>query len=99
MPARPDPYTSAPSEMTIGDYTLLSLACGITREQFQKDRVENLNKILWTIRYAFICGCQRGAAEANETLEALLKRLPAEAGLPPVEAGIEASVGFTRPAR
>lgn len=94
MPVYLDPYAAPPSELKIGDQTLLSLACGITRQQHKGNAVDNLNRILWTIRYAYICGCQRGAAEANETMEALLKRLPAEPELPCAKASIaEASHG------
>lgn len=88
MPVYRDPYATPPSELEIGDQTLLSLACGITRQQHKGNGLDNLNRILWTIRYAYICGCQRGAAEANKTMEALLKRLPAEPALPIAEASI-----------
>jgi hypothetical protein len=94
-----DAFEAAPSDLRIGDHTLLSLACSITREQFKRDRLDNLNQILWTIRYAYICGMQRGAADANDTMEALLRRLPAEPDLPGVEHGIEASNGFRGDAR
>jgi hypothetical protein len=94
-----DAFEAAPSDLRIGDHTLLSLACSIALGQFQGDRLDHLNQILWTIRYAYICGMQRGAADANDAIEELLKRLPAEPDLPDVEHGIEASNGFRGAAR
>lgn len=96
---RLNPYTSAPSDLRIGDHTLLSLTISITTEARKGDALKLMKLISWSIRYAFICGCQRGANEANETMEALLARLPAEPPKSPVEDGIEATIGFTRPAR
>jgi hypothetical protein len=88
-----NPYTTPPESLSIGPYNLLQLAFDITRTQHSATAEENLERIVSTIRLAFICGCQRGAAEANETLQRIIDRLPApdknlpgpEDGLPPVK--------------
>lgn len=94
-----DVYAIDPEALKIGDQTLMQLAFGITKQQHKGQGPENLERIVWTIRYAYICGLQQGFAKANEDLEALLKRLPQEPKPPSPEAGMKASVGFTGRAR
>jgi hypothetical protein len=88
-----NPYTTPPEQLTIGPYNLLQLAFDITRTQHSATAEENLERIVNTIRLAFICGCQRGKEEAQADLQRIIDRLPApdknlpgpEDGLPPVK--------------
>lgn len=63
-----DPHTGAPAEVPIGDYTLLSLASGIAQNKRNEDALARYRRIIWTIRYAFICGMQKGLEDANREL-------------------------------
>lgn len=92
-----DPYISAPAELKIGDHSLLGLTVSCTQTINKGDSLLTMKQISWAIRYAFICGMQRGAADANACMEAILKRLPeGDSPLPGTEAQLRSKTGAAR---
>jgi hypothetical protein len=63
-----DPHTGAAAEVPIGEYTLLSLASSIAQPKRNENALQRFRHIVWTIRYAFICGMQKGVEDANREL-------------------------------
>ncbi len=69
------------SEVKIGDYTLDSLASGLSATAgASNDGVKLASLALWTIRYAYICGQLDGATEANKAFQACIERSLPSAG-------------------
>ncbi len=75
-----DIHTGAAAEVQIGDHTLLSLASSIAAAK-GKDKLEAWRHIIWCLRYAFICGCQKGVDDATRELKAAIPGRPAEDAL------------------